>query len=53
LSLPWWAPMARGVDVLYVSLGTTRPRVVDMRGLSYGATRARGVDMLLLSLGTT
>jgi hypothetical protein len=46
-------PMARGVDVLYLSLGTTRPRVVDMRGLSNGATRASGVDMLLLSLWTT
>jgi hypothetical protein len=45
--------MARGVDVLYLSLGTTRPRVVDMRGLSNGATRASGVDMLLLSLWTT
>ena len=33
---------------LYLSLGTTRPRVVDMRGLFNGATRASGVDMLLL-----
>jgi hypothetical protein len=47
-SLPRWAPTARDVDELYLSLGTMWPRAVDTQGLSWWATRAGGVDELYL-----